>query len=114
MHEDLYRQLSFVPCRLSFWLNLIGSSEGTSADDLVSISQGPLQICLYRALTLKPISLMSAMDSGFGDMRYTSIVLTCERASSESLNLQTRLWCEDAHPKCKSPLETNFSCSCGW
>ena len=42
---------------------------GTSADDVVSISQGPRQIYLYRTLPFKPISLMSAIHSGFGDMR---------------------------------------------
>ena len=65
------------------------------------ISQGPRQVCLYKTLPFKPISLMSAIDSSFGDMRDTSIVVTCERASSGCLNLQTGLWCEDAHPKCK-------------
>ena len=105
----------FCALYLFLWLNFIGSSvRGTSAVDLVSISQGPRQICLYRTLPFKPISLMSAIDSDYGDLRNTLIVVACERASTGSLNLQTGLWCEDAHAKRKSPLQTNCSCSRGW
>ena len=35
---------------------------GTSADDLVSISQGRQQICLYRTLHVKPSLLRAALD----------------------------------------------------
>ncbi len=54
---------------------------------------------------------MSTIDSGYGDVRDTSIVVSCEREGTWSLNLQTWLWCEDPHPKRKSPLQTNCSMS---
>jgi len=87
---------------------------GTSVDDLVSIILGARQICLCRTLPFKPISLMSTIDSGYGDVRDTSIVVSCEREGTWSLNLQTWLWCKDPHPKRKSPLQTNCSCLRGW
>jgi hypothetical protein len=40
----------------------LAALRGTSADDLVSISQGRRQICLYRTLPVKPSLLRAALD----------------------------------------------------